>query len=74
MKTTVEIADMLWVEACDEAEREGTTPQALLEDGLRRVLADRAKMREKPFRLRDASVNGNGLQAGIREGDWWFER
>lgn len=70
MKTTVEIADALLAEARQEAEREGTTLRALLEDGLRRVLADRAKARGKPFRLRDASVNGKGLQPGIREGDW----
>jgi hypothetical protein len=70
MKTTVEISEALLAAARQEAEREGTTLRALLEDGLRRVLADRNKARGKPFRLRDASVGGKGLQPGVREGDW----
>lgn len=69
MKTTVEISEALLAAAKKEAEREGTTLRALLEDGLRRVLADRTKARSKPFRLPDASVGGKGLQPGVSD-DW----
>ncbi|SDX66729.1 hypothetical protein SAMN05661080_00753 [Modestobacter sp. DSM 44400] len=38
MKTTVEIADALFAEAREVAERRGQTMRSLLEEGLRRVL------------------------------------
>lgn len=69
MKTTVDIADALLEEARTAADREGTTLKALLEAGLRAVLADRRKPRP-PFRLRDASFRGEGLQPGVTEGTW----
>ena len=68
MKTTVEIADALLDEARRAADKQGTTVRALIEEGLRQVL--KARRAGGPFRLRDASVKGNGLQRGIREGDW----
>jgi hypothetical protein len=68
MKTTVEITDGLLEEARRAAEKDKTTVRALLEEGLRHVL--KARRSSGPFRLRDASVSGNGLQPGIREGDW----
>jgi hypothetical protein len=64
MKTTVEIADPLFNEAKREVERSGSTLRELIEIGLRAEL-DRRKQ-SKPFRLRDASVKGAGLQAGVR--------
>jgi len=69
MKTTVDISDPLLREARELAEKEGTTLRALVEDGLRRALADR-RGRKKLYRLRDASVpGGEGLAPGL-EGNW----
>ena len=68
MKTTVEISNSLLVQAKALARRENTTLRALIEAGLRAVLRDRK--RRAPFRLRDASFRGRGLQAEFRDGDW----
>ncbi len=68
MKTTVEIPDPLLEAAKETARREKTTLRALLVEGLTLVLARRKK--RSRFRLRDASVDGRGLEPGIREGDW----
>jgi hypothetical protein len=54
MKTDVEIEDLLLRDARALAARDGTTVGALVEEGLRARLA--------PFRLRDASFGGSGLQ------------
>jgi hypothetical protein len=64
MKTTVEIADALLEEAKQVASKEDTTLRKLLEEGLRRTLADRKRRRK--FRLRRASFKGKGLQSGGR--------
>jgi hypothetical protein len=42
--------------------------RALIEEGLRRILADRK--RAKPFKLRKASFKGNGLQPGLAGASW----
>jgi len=68
MKTTVEISDALAREARELARREKTTLRELIEAGLRIVLRERRK--RHGFRLRDASVGGNGLQAEFRGADW----
>lgn len=67
MKTSVEIPDALLKAARKRAADEGTTVRALIEEGLRRVLAERE--RSSAFRLRDAGFEGHGLQPGI--GDSW---
>ncbi len=68
MKTTVEISDSLLDEARRVAGREGTTLRSLIEQGLRQVLAGRE--RAGAFRLRDASVGGEGLQAELQDASW----
>jgi hypothetical protein len=69
MKTTIEIADSLLDEAKRLAARERRTLKALVEDGLRRVLKERRVTRE-PFRLRDASFLGKGLQPHLADAPW----
>ena len=68
MKTTIEMADGLLVDARRVAAEEGTTLRALLEEGLRASLQRRA-VRSK-FVLRDASFLGHGLQEAFADGDW----
>jgi len=68
MKTTVEIGDALLQRAKATAAREGTTLRALIEEGLRRALAERRRPRR--FRLREASVDGNGLRREVDGADW----
>jgi hypothetical protein len=68
MKTTIEISDPLLLEAREIAAIEGVTLRAVVERGLRRVVAD-AKV-DKPFKLRDARVSGNGLQPEFQGASW----
>ncbi len=68
MKTTIEIADSLLDEARRIAAHEHTTLRALVDEGLRQVLA--AKRRKAPFKLRKASVKGRGLQPALQGADW----
>jgi Arc/MetJ family transcription regulator len=69
MKTTIDIADALMAEARRTAEAEGTTVRALVESGLRQVLADKRR-RAAPFRLRRASFKGKGLQPDAQGLGW----
>jgi hypothetical protein len=68
MKTTIEIADPLFKAARQAARRDGTTLRALVEHGLRLALNERRQAPE--FRLRDAAVNGRGLQPGVESLSW----
>jgi hypothetical protein len=68
MKTTIEISDALLREARKVAAREGVTLRALVERGLHRVIAE-TKQRP-PFRMRDGSFKGNGLQPEVRDLSW----
>jgi CRISPR/Cas system-associated protein Csm6 len=64
MKTTIEIADSLLDEAKRLAAKEGTTVTAYIEQGLRRIIAERKSF--GLFRLRKATFKGEGLQPGVQ--------
>lgn len=68
MKTTVEITDSLLDEARKLASREGTTVRALVEEGLRRIIAERKRV--KVYRLRRATFKGDGLQPHVADASW----
>lgn len=72
MKTTIEISDPLLKAARQAAKRDGTSVRALVEQGLRLALAERR--RTGPFKLRDASVDGSGLQPGMDGLSWEAQR
>jgi hypothetical protein len=61
IKTTIELSDVLFNSAKSFAHSSQTTLRALIEEGLRRVLAD-AQMANKPtVKLQDASVKGGAM-------------
>jgi hypothetical protein len=68
MKTTLEISDPLLRAARKLAARERTTLRALVEQGLRRVVAE--KQQRNAFKLRKASFKGRGLHPELQDGAW----
>lgn len=68
MKTTIDMADSLYLDARRAAEEDGTTLRALVEEGLRFVL--RRRETRQPFTLRDASFGGAGLAPELADADW----
>jgi hypothetical protein len=68
MKTTVEIPDSLLDAARKLAAQEGTTLRALIEESLRRIVAERK--RSGAFRLRKATFKGDGLQPAMSGSSW----
>jgi len=68
MKTTIEISDSLLEEAKRLAAKEGTMVRAYVEQGLRRIVAER-KTRGQ-FKLRNATFKGTGLQPGVQDATW----
>ena len=59
MKTTVEIAEDLFVRTREVARREGTTLRALIEEGLQAALALREQ--KASYQWPDLGVNGEGV-------------
>jgi Arc/MetJ family transcription regulator len=68
MKTTIHIPDNLFAEVRRLARQEGTTLKALVEQGLRRIVAERK--RGKGFRLRKVTFKGKGLQRPLAAATW----
>lgn len=68
MKTTLDLSDPLLRDARKIAAHERTTLRALVEEGLRRVIAE--KTRRRAFRLRKASFKGRGLQRQWHDASW----
>ncbi|HXR98370.1 MAG TPA: hypothetical protein VN709_11070 [Terriglobales bacterium] len=60
MKTTLEIADSLLLEAKARARSKRMPLRRLVEEGLRLAL-ERDNAPAKPFKLRDASVGSGGM-------------
>ncbi len=68
MKTTIQIPDSLLEDARKVAAKERTTLKALVEEGLRLIVAKRK--RSSVFRLRKASFKGMGLQPHLSGASW----
>lgn len=68
MKTTIEIPNSLLRQVKSVALREHTTVRALVEEALRRIMAER--QRAKPFKLRKVSFRGKGLQPQMAGASW----
>lgn len=68
MKITIELTDHLVARVRQYAVRHGLTLRAVVEDGIRLVL--RSEQTRTAFRLRDASVDGFGLQEPFRDAEW----
>jgi hypothetical protein len=68
MKTIVEIPQTLLDEARKLASQAGTTLRALVEERLRRIIAERRHA--GTFRLRKATFKGTGLQSGVAGAPW----
>lgn len=69
MKTTVEIRDSILKEARKIASKEDITFRELVEEGLRRAIADRDK-KKRPFKYKGVTFGGKGLHPDIEEGNW----
>jgi hypothetical protein len=68
MKTTIELPDALFSQARRYADKRNMTMKALIEQGLRKVMAE--KKAEPQFKLRDCSVNGTGLTPEFQNAPW----
>lgn len=69
MKTTIELPDSLFAQARRHADAHGMTMKALIEQGLRAVMAD--KKEQAPFKLRDGSFHGgSGLTPEFQNASW----
>jgi len=65
MKTTIELPKNLFIKAKRYARAHRTTLKALIEQGLLLKLAEKGDV--APFKLRDAGVNGKGMNPEFRD-------
>ena len=70
MKTTINIADSLFLASKRLAARRGVTFREIVESALRRAVEEGELQEGEPFKLRKHSFRGNGLREGLTEGDW----
>lgn len=68
MRTSIELSDGLLERARKLAKRRGVTLRALVEEGLRRVLAESGS--SPAFRLNDVTYGEGGMIEGLAQGDW----
>ena len=68
MKTTIQLPDSLLKEARSLANKEQTTLKSLMEEGLRRIIAEHRRHGE--FKLRKATFRGKGLQPHLEGATW----
>ena len=68
MRIQIEIPDALLSAVRNLVEREGTTLDDLVGEGLRRVLQNRQS--RPAFKLGDGSFSGEGLQPEFAGADW----
>ncbi len=73
MKTTLDIADPLLAQAKKIAARDGETLRSLVEQGLRKVVAERTA-KAKPFKLRNHSVGTPGATSPYELLSWEEKR
>jgi hypothetical protein len=69
MKTTINIPDDLFRLVKNRAAQQGTTFKEIVIEGLE-LLISRRTDQQTPFRLRDASVTGQGLQSPAAQESW----
>ena len=73
MKTTIDISDPLLDQAREVAARDGETLRSLVEQGLRKVLAERSS-KAKPFKLRHVTAGVPGARAPYFDMTWEEKR
>lgn len=66
MKTTLDIADPLLDQVRAIAARDGETLRSLVEQGLRKVVAERSA-KSKPFKLRNVAVGTPSVQSAYEK-------
>ena len=69
MKTTIDIADALMAEVKAAAAQDGRTVRSLVEEGLRKLLAERAET-PRVRTLRDATFTGSGMNPEFVNAPW----
>lgn len=70
MKTSLDIAEPLWLEVKQLARQRGTTTRSLVEQALARLIAEAADDRTTAFRLRDVSFGTGGVTAEFADAGW----
>jgi hypothetical protein len=68
VKTTIDISDALLSEVRAAAAQDGRTVRSVVEEGLRKLLAERSEM--APRKLRDACFTGTGMNPEFANASW----